>query len=397
MMGERAHIVIAGGGMIGGAAALVLGRAGCRVSLLEPAPQPGWPTDSPPAAYGTRVCAISLASVALLQQLEVWPRVVAQRVSPFRGMQIWSGDPGQALHFDSAELGQPELGFIVENDLLSAVLWEALGNLPEVTHLQTALCGMTKPRSPGSEIKVRCSDGVEISADLLIAADGARSLGRILGGFASHWRDFGQSALVARVETTEPHQETAYQRFLAGGPLAFLPLADGSSSIVWSQPRAEAEARMRLLEAAFRDELQAAFGNTLGAIGQVGPRSVFPLMRQHADRYEQPGVLLLGDAAHSVHPLAGQGVNLGFADIRALQSLIAEASGSWCRDSSLLRRFGRQRRAENSCMIAAMEGLKALFSRPDQPRSVLISKGLGLVDQIAPLKRFFISRAGGVI
>jgi len=387
------HVVVAGGGMIGAATALVLAQAGNRVSLLEPAPVPAL---LDPGAYRLRVSAISLASVALLQELEIWAPLAASRVSPFRAMQVWADTPAESLRFDSAEMGQPELGFIVENELLASALWQTFPRFPSITHFGTTLAGVDLPEAAGEQVTITLADGTEIAADLLIAADGARSLGRVLGGFSSHWRDYGQSALVAQVETELAHQETAYQRFLPGGPLAFLPLLEGNiASIVWSLPRERAASHLQSNETAFRQALADAFGDRLGAIEAVGPRRTFPLVRQHVDCYQRPGLLLLGDAAHAIHPLAGLGVNLGFGDIQALRELVTNHPQQWCRSGALLQRFGRQRRGENSRMIAGMEGLKALFAWQRGPCPQLVSKGLTVVDRLPGLKRLFITAAGG--
>jgi 2-octaprenylphenol hydroxylase len=242
------------------------------------------------------------------------------------------------------------------------------------------------------------TDGRRLAARLLVGADGRDSWVRDRAGIATRGWLYDQEAVVANVEVAEPHRETAWQRFLPTGPLAFLPLADGRCSIVWSATEGRARGLMALDEAGFRRELEEAFERRLGAIGAIGPRASFPLRLQHAKEYVRPRLALIGDAAHAVHPLAGQGVNLGFLDAAALAAAIEEAlargrdiGGLWA-----LRRYERARRGDNALMLAAMDGFKRLFSNRNPPLAALRSAGLTAADHLAPLKRLFMRQALGL-
>lgn len=384
-------IVIAGAGMVGSALACALAEAGLRVALLERRPP------SPPGAeIALRVSALSPASQRLLDRLGAWPAIVAHRVSPYREMRVWNAVDSPGIHFASADLGQPQLGWIVENPAIQFSLWRRA-----VAHDSLALYCPARPVA--LEISDACStvtldDGSRLRAALVVGADGAGSRIRELANITVRGRDYRQRGVVATVATERPHRETAWQRFLPGGPLAFLPLSDGRCSIVWSTPDARATELLALEDAALGARLTEAMGSHLGRVTASGPRAAFPLRMQHAVDYQRPGVALIGDAAHVVHPLAGQGVNLGFTDAAALAEVLIDARhhGRPLGAPTTLRRYERWRRGENRAMALALDGLERLFGTSLAPVHRLRNTGLELTDRLAPLKQRLARMAMGL-
>ena len=383
-------VIIVGAGMVGAALACALADSPLRVALLERRPP------SPPGdAVGLRVSAIAPASQRILQRLVTWPES-HPRLSPYREMRVWDASGGHGIHFDSAELGTPQLGWIVENQLLQFSLWRRAAAHTNIDLLCPA--GLNDVTWDDDCARLRLDDGVLVTSTLLIGADGARSRVRELAGIGLAQRNYRQSAIVAIVATARPHRETAWQCFLPTGPLAFLPLADGRCSIVWSTRTELAEALLALDDAAFNDRLGAAFGHTLGAVRVASQRVAFPLYLQHTRRYVQPGLALIGDAAHVVHPLAGQGVNLGLLDAASLAQVLQQAHAR-CRPLgtlTTLRRYERWRRSENELMLAAMDGIERLFDNALPPLAWLRRNGLALSDRLTPLKRLLAERAMGL-
>lgn len=389
-MSRHYDVVIAGAGMVGTALACALADACRRVALLEQRPP------SPPGAdIGLRVSAISPASQCILQRLNAWP-ANHPRISPYREMRVWDASGGQGIHFDSADMGTAQLGWIVENQLLQFTLWRRAAAQTNVTLYCPAQ--LSDWRREGELIRLELDDATRLTADLLVGADGAQSRVRELAAIAIDRHEYRQCALVATVTTERPHQETAWQRFLPTGPLAFLPLADGRCSIVWSTRTELAESLLALDTEAFNARLSEAFDQRLGAVQVNGPRALFPLRLQHAQRYVQPGLALIGDAAHVVHPLAGQGVNLGFLDAASLAQVLRQAAarGHPLGALATLRRYERWRRSENQVMLAAMDGIERLFDNALPPLVWLRRNGLALTDQLKPFKRLFAARAMGL-
>lgn len=392
-------IVVAGGGMVGAAfAALLASRpetARLRVALLEPGPAvppaPGDPLD-------LRVSALSRAAQRLLEQSGAWPPVVARGVAPYRRMVVWDAADGPegpgAIRFDAAELAEPDLGHIAENRCVQAALLAA-AQQRGVILLRTGLEGFTVDRRTAL---LSTPDGRRLACALLVGADGHDSAVRRLAGIVTRGWDYAQRGIVAHLAPARPHQQTAWQRFLPGGPLALLPLADGRVSLVWTVPAAEAEALVALDDAAFGARVTEASGGVLGALTPTTPRAGFPLRLMHATEYTRPRLALVGDAAHAVHPLAGQGVNLGFMDAAALAQVLGEAltAGEDPGEHAVLRRYERWRKAENLPAMALMDGLQKLFDS-DLPLLAWARRaGLGLVDRADPVKRGLIRRAMGV-
>lgn len=387
-------LIIVGGGIVGAALACALGETGLRIAVLEGAP----PERLRPAAeLDLRVSAINRAGQRLFAAVGAWPGITAWRVSPFREMRVWDAAGAGQIHFDSADLGEPLLGWIIENRVMQYALLERARQWPTLeVRCPVALVAAQALTTGGWQ--VRLSDGQEITTRLLVGADGAQSRVRQLAGIAISGWEYGQTAVVAHVRTAEPHQATAWQRFLPSGPLAFLPLADGRCSIVWSVTPPQAEALLALDAAAFAQALGEAFAFRLGPILETGPRAALPLRRQHAHAYACPGLALIGDAAHVVHPLAGQGVNLGLLDAAALAEVVTEAAAAGAEIGALrvLRRYERWRKGENLLMLGAMDSFKRLFGPAPLPLRLARNLGLSFTDAVGPLKNRIARRAMGL-
>ncbi len=386
-------LVVAGAGIVGASLAALLGQAGLRILVVDPhEPLAVWETGT----LDIRVYAVTRASEQVLRNAGAWDEVVARGVSPFREMHVWDAAGSGEIHFDSADLAEPLLGYIIEQRVMQAALANRLQALPSVTtRWDTAVAAL---EAGDRAIEVRLEDGTRTRARLLVGADGARSRVRDLAGIPVEVRPYGQVALVATLATERPHGETAWQRFLPEGPLAFLPLADGRSSIVWSTTPERAEALMALPEAEFATAVAEAFEYRLGAVTRVDERAAFPLRRMHARRYLDERLVLVGDAAHVIHPLAGQGMNLGLLDAAALAEVVlgARAAGRDFGRRANLRPFERWRRGENRLMMELMDAFKRLFGSPLAPVAGLRNLGLGLVDRAPPLKRWLAARAMGL-
>jgi 2-octaprenylphenol hydroxylase len=395
-------VVIIGAGIAGTALAAALLETELRIALVEANPLPS-PRDAFQGveSFDRRVSAITPASQRLLEDWQVWPSILARRACPYQHMQVWDAEGTGAIDFHAAELDAPLLGHIVENRVLTASLLTRLQSEPQVHLLNPArVQSLSLDRSLQPEVALE--DGRQVNCSLLVGADGALSQVRTLSGFQTREWDYGHHALVCTVETELPHGETAYQRFLDTGPLAFLPLSEIGGrhfcSIVWS---AEADLAERLLgmgEQEFLRELGLAFEHRLGRLLAVSPRIGFPLRQRHATDYVQPGIALVGDAAHTIHPLAGQGINLGLQDVAVLAEEIAGALLRGAEPGALdvLQRYQRRRKGENLMMMAAMDAFKRLFTQQQLPLRWLRNTGMHLVGRASPLKRQLMRRAMGI-
>jgi 2-octaprenylphenol hydroxylase len=391
-------VVIVGAGVIGAVmASLLLARklsSPGRVAIIADRFAPPAPAD---ADWDLRVFALSRASERLLQTCGVWDSLPASRLFAYERMCVWDagGEPrGKgSLTFDSAEIGEPNLGFIVDGRTLQ---WHCL-QAARIAGAVVLEAGLESVAATAADVSIRSSDGRMLRSRLLIAADGQESKTRELLGIETAGHSYRQDALVAHVRTAKSHGNTAWQRFLGTGPLAFLPLPDGRSSIVWSADLAEA-ARLRALDpGAFGAALTAASGEVLGDCELSTPPASFPLKLQYALEYARPRVVLLGDAAHVVHPLAGQGLNLGLLDCAALADVLGQAGGAgYFGEYRLLRRYERQRRSENLLAAAALDGLERLFSSADPVSTGLRGAGLSAVGKMPFVKRLLARRALGL-
>ena len=385
----RYDVIVAGGGLVGATLALALGDMGLRVAVVERSDKPAAP---PGPAWGTRVSAFTVASERILRALGVWPAIPADRIGPMREMHVW--ERTGEVHFDSAEIGEPVLGHIIENAVVQWAVEQRIAAQSNIEwHRGTEFSGLAVDDG-AAEASL---GGRRLRASLVVGADGARSRVRELAGIDVSEGDYRQVAVVTEVRTAMPHRATAWQRFLPAGPLAFLPLANGASSIVWSTTPEHAARLCAFDRAAFELEVADAFEWKLGAVTAPGPRASFALRHLHARAYVRDRVALAGDAAHIVHPLAGQGVNLGLLDAAALAEVIGRTRGLG-RDigsRATLRRYERWRRGHNALMQAVLGGFRHLFSSPWAPVRRLRQSGLGLTDRLPPLKAGFMRFASG--
>lgn len=389
------HVIIAGGGMVGSAlACLLAGQSSAfRVTVIEPRAQEAGP---PEGLWDLRVSAISRASRRVLEHAGAWEAIQGGRVSPYGRMQVWEGsDPSQALVFDAALVGEAELGHIIENTLVQWALLQRLQASPNASLIAGTVEGVDLT---GREVTVAVSGQGTIAGHVLVGADGAASPCRRFVGIETRGWSYAQRAVVSTIGTERRHGETAYQRFLPGGPIALLPLADGQCSIVWSNPEAEAERILQLDPDGFAAAVTEASGGVLGAVLASHGRAAFTLRAQYASRYTLPRFALVGDAAHTVHPLAGQGVNLGFLDAAALAEtlVVAADSGEDVGDLRVLRRYERWRKGENLAMLAAVDGLGRIFGTVAAPLPALRRLGLSAVGRMPAAREFFIRRAMGL-
>ncbi|WP_248747267.1 2-octaprenyl-3-methyl-6-methoxy-1,4-benzoquinol hydroxylase [Pseudomonas sp. MWU12-2037] len=394
----RADVLIVGAGMVGSALALALKDSGLEVLLLDGSPLSVKPFD-PQAAFEPRVSALSAASQRILERLGVWDGISARRASPYRDMQVWDGSGTGQIHFSAASVHAEVLGHIVENRVVQDALLERLHDC-DMGLLANAR--LEQMRRSGDDWLLTLADGRKLRAPLVIAADGANSAVRRLAGCATREWDYLHHAIVTSVRSSQPHQMTAWQRFTDDGPLAFLPLErDGQQdwcSIVWSTTPEQAQRLMLLEEEAFCRELERAFEGRLGTVLSADSRLCVPLRQRHAKRYVAEGLALIGDAAHTIHPLAGQGVNLGFLDAAVLAEELLHACerGERLADVRVLSRFERRRMPHNLGLMAAMEGFERLFQADSLALRWLRNTGLKSVEQMPEAKALFVRQALGL-
>jgi 2-octaprenylphenol hydroxylase len=386
--------LIVGAGMVGAAAACLLARAGFSVAILETREPQAFDST---AAVGLRVSAFSPGAQSILSECGAWRQIEQQRHRPYRRMRVEDRDESVVITFNAPEFGLDRLGTIIENQLVQSSLWQTLQAIGGVEIICPDQLEALEYNS--DEPVARLSSGRSIQCRLLVGADGANSnVRKILGIEQDHW-EYGQQGIVSVVETDKPNPGIAWQRFSEGGPLAFLPLQDGTSSIVWSRPAAEAQRLLELDDATFCAELgQAAAGESgvwPGAMRICGPRAAFPLTMRLSSCYAASRAVLIGDAAHVVHPLAGQGVNLGLLDAAGLTEALLEARARKADifGEKTLQKFARWRRSEAEVMARGIHAIRGLFM--PEILTPLRRLGLGLVSRSWTAKEAFIKRAAG--
>ena len=386
-------IAVVGAGPAGACAAALLARRGVapagRIALLSErfAAAPAVDAD-----WDLRVFALSRDSQRLLTSIDAWQRIAAVRRHPYQRMCVWDAadapDGDRALRFDCADLGEPDLGHIVDGEQLRCAVVEAArqaGVVPVEARVRQL-------SFDAHAAQIGLEDGRRLRVALVIGADGAGSPLRTLAGIGTQGHDYHQQAVVAHVRTAIAHRDTAWQRFLPGGPLALLPLADGRSSIVWSVPSARAAQLCEMTAEQFGRELEVDSGAVLGACTLASGRAAFALRLAHAQYYVRPRLALVADAAHTVHPLAGQGLNLGLRDVAALCEARAREP-AMLGEPAVLRRYERARRTDNLLASATFDGLNRLFGNTHPLLSRLRSSGLSLVQRAGPLKQWLARTA----
>jgi 2-octaprenylphenol hydroxylase len=382
-MNKQFDVLIVGAGVTGLTVAALLAQGEhsdrLNITVVDAASRPVH-ADSDDIAL--RVSAIATGSAALLDAIGAWSHAAETRASAYERMRVWdessSADSATAIRFDAAEFAVPQLGFIVENVLIQHALLEVLDKL---------------------DVRLKFDATVDaLDADLVIGADGARSFVRDRVGIKTRDFPYGQTAYVTHLRPEQSHQNTAWQRFMQDGPLGILPLADGRISVVWSTHDALAERAKSASDEELAEILTEASDHVLGELAVAGPRGGFPLCARHAEQYVIPGVALIGDAAHAVHPLAGQGANLGLQDAATLAGVIDQAlgNGEYPGDRPVLRRYERARKGENATMLHLMTGLNRLFATDSAVVQELRATGMRLFNYSGPIRDHAVKVALGV-
>jgi len=401
-------IAIVGGGLVGASLALALAEFELNIAVVD---RQAFAANKIPFKDATghfdpRVSAITPQSRQFLQAIGSWEAIAAQRLCPYQHMEVWDGEGTGSIRFSAEEIQQSALGYIIENSVILAALYQALAGHRNIELLTPWEIDSIASGDDG--VCVLSSGDESLACSLVVAADGANSKLRKLAGFETREWDYGHNAIVTTVKTASPHQATAWQRFMPTGPLAFLPLDAGLGesetaaqqfcSIVWSVVPERAEELMALDDAAFRHALGKAFEHRLGEILWTDRRFQVPLRQRHAHAYFKNGIVLVGDAAHTIHPLAGQGVNLGLLDAKALAAEIRRGleAGRSLHDERILERYQRDRKGHNMSMMWLMEGFKHLFADQPPPVTWLRNLGMSTVDNFSLLKNQLAKQAMGI-
>jgi len=392
---RQADIVVSGGGMVGLSLGLALAQGGFRTVVADAAPL----ADQLEEKFDGRVSALAYASIRMYRALGVWAALETQ-AQPIREILVTDGAPGNAaspfsLHFDAGEAGAPELGAIVENRHIRAALQARAAAEKNLTLIAPAAVKSVTVAVGG--VNAALANGETVQAALAIAADGRVSpLREAIGIKVIGW-SYPQTGIVATVEHERPHNGVAYEHFLPAGPFAILPMIGNRSSLVWTEKKELAPGLLKLDEARFNEELAQRFGAHLGAVTAAGPRWSYPLSFHIARDFVKPRFALAGDCAHGIHPIAGQGLNLGLKDAAALAEVLLDAArlGQDIGALDVLKRYERWRRFDSVAMAASTDALNRLFSNDIAPLRLLRDVGMGIVDSIGPARRFFMRHAGG--
>jgi len=389
---DRKDIIITGGGMVGLSMALAAAKNGLSVTVIERTSMPA----QLEATFDGRVSALALASVRLLRALGAW-NAMEPHAEPISDIRVSDGSSPFFLHYDHREVGSDPFGYIVENRYIRHALQEAANNYPGITILENAT--ITGLATTPSHATITLKDGTQIEASLVIAADGKFSTLRDLAGIRATTKDYGQTAIVATIAHEKPHQGLAQERFLPAGPFAVLPMTEQRSSLVWVEPKDRVHIYMELSDSECEQEITERVGGHLGKITLAGKRFTYPLSLMHADTYISERLALIGDAAHAIHPIAGQGVNLGFRDVAVLEELLRKQRevGLDIGDAATLEHYQRWRRFDNVSMVAVTDGLNHLFGINLLPVKIARRMGMWGVDKMPGLKKFFMKHAMGLV
>ncbi|HEY5047431.1 MAG TPA: FAD-dependent monooxygenase [Rhizomicrobium sp.] len=391
---SKPDVVIAGGGMVGLTLSLALAQGGLKVVVVDPVPAKTVVDER----FDGRVSALAYSSVRMFEALGVWHDLEAD-AQPIHDILVTDAGLGRtpspfSLHFDHREIGRP-MGAIAENRHIRRALYAAVARAKSITLRSPA--SLVDLEDNGQAIVAKLEDGNAIAASLAVAADGRESPMRERMGIGTIGWSYPQWGLVTTVAHERPHNGTAYEHFLPSGPFAILPMTGNRSSLVWTEREDSASAMMKLTGADFDAEVARRFGAHLGATEATGPRWCYPLRFHLARAYVRPRFAVAGDAAHGIHPIAGQGLNLGLKDVAALAEVVLDGArlGLDIGDLNLLKRYERWRRFDSFTLAAATDGLNRLFSNDIAPLRLARDVGLGIVDGIGPLRRFFMRHAGG--
>jgi 2-octaprenyl-3-methyl-6-methoxy-1,4-benzoquinol hydroxylase len=389
---SKHDVIVVGAGVVGSSAALMCARQGLSVAIVEAHSPKPWQQDKP----DLRVYALALDNQQLLEHLDVWAEIQSKRIAPYRAMTVFDEVDGRPLQFKASDLGRDVLGYIVENNLLVDTLWQKVQQEKNIT----TYCPdkIESLHNQEKDVIVGLQSGKQLSSQIVLGADGALSKVRSLLEIKTDTHDYHQQGIVAYVKTELSHQNTAWQRFLSTGPLAFLPISETLCSIVWTLPTERAEQLMHVSPELFCSALDSAFAGTLGKTELTSERAAFPLNRQLAKTMMQDRTLLLGDAAHAVHPLAGQGVNLGLRDVADLQKSIEKSknTGVGLLDIKILSHWATLRYSENAMAAYAFENINRVFSNDNFALSLIRGSLLGLGNKITPLKNALAKFAAGI-
>ncbi len=392
---RQADIVISGGGMVGLSLGLALAQGGFRTVVADAAPL----TVQLDEKFDGRVSALAYASIRMVRALGAWEQM-APHAQPIREILVTDGAPGRAaspfsLHFDAQEVGAAELGAIVENRHIRAALQARAAAAENLTLIAPA--AVTGVAVEGGGVIAALANGETVRAGLAIAADGRVSPLREAQGIKTIGWSYPQTGIVATVEHERPHNGVAYEHFLPAGPFAILPMTGNRSSLVWTEKKELAPAILKLDEARFHEELSRRFGAHLGVVKAAGPRWSYPLSFHIARDFVRPRFALAGDCAHGIHPIAGQGLNLGLKDAAALAEVLLDAArlGQDIGALDVLKRYQRWRRFDSVALAASTDALNRLFSNDIAPLRAIRDIGMGIVDSIGPARRFFMRHAGG--
>lgn len=389
---QHFDVVIVGAGLAGATLACALAPCGMRIALLDKNPPP----PAPAGDYELRVSSLNRGSENILRHINAWPLVDLDRAWTYDKVQVCQGGSDASVTFDSTDIGEPCMGHMIENANIVHALMKRAHSADNIS----ILTGITIHSLSQTDEKAELdSDQGVISGDLLVGADGPRSIIRRLAGFDEVQGFYGQQCIVGTVEFDGDHQKTAWQQFLPTGPLGILPLAPGFCSLAWSCENEFARQRLAEDEGAFIQALETALGGHLGQIIAMPKRAAYPLTHMHPDRYIAGRVTLIGDAAHTIHPLAGLGANLGIGDAAALADTLLEACQHNDVDPGqyeLLRRYERWRKPHNQVFLNAMSGFNMLFGEKLKPLGGLRSLGLSIADRISPAKQLLMKKAMGL-